>query len=335
MIAKNKKILVLGGGGYVGCNLVRKLIKKNYQVIVYDLFLYKKDVFTDILYNKNLKLISGDIRDLNKLETYLENIDIIIHLACISNDPSYELNPNLGKDINFDCFPKLINIIKKFNIKQFIYASSSSVYGVKEESSVTEELKAEPITDYSKFKLECEGILLNENVKYNKTIIRPATVCGYSERQRLDVIVNILTNHAYFNKKIIIHGGDQLRPNIHIDDMSESYLEVIKNADASNNEIFNVGDENYSVNKLAEMVNSFCPDAKLIREKVIDQRSYKISSDKIFNKIGFKTKKKISNAISDLVNAFETKILINTFNDDQYYNIKIVKKNIKSLLNDQ
>jgi len=332
----NKKtILVLGGGGYVGCNLVRKLLKKNYQVIVYDLFLYKKNVFIDLLDNENLKLVKGDIRDLSKLETFLENTDIIIHLACISNDPSYELNPNLGKDINFDCFPKLINKIKKFNIKQFIYASSSSVYGVKEEDSVTEDLKAEPITDYSKFKLECEEILLNESAKFNKTIIRPATVCGYSERQRLDVIVNILTNHAYFNKKIIIHGGDQLRPNIHIDDMSESYLEVINNADASNKEIFNVGDENHSVNKLAEMVNSSCPDAKLIREQVVDQRSYKISSDKIFNKIGFKTKKTISDAINDLVKAFETKTLINTFDDDGYYNIKIIKQNLKSLLNDQ
>ncbi len=332
----NKKtILVLGGGGYVGCNLVRKLLKKNYQVIVYDLFLYKKNVFIDQLDNENLKLVKGDIRDLNKLETFLENTDIIIHLACISNDPSYELNPNLGKDINFDCFPKLINKIKKFNIKQFIYASSSSVYGVKEEDSVTEDLKAEPITDYSKFKLECEEILLNESAKFNKTIIRPATVCGYSERQRLDVIVNILTNHAYFNKKIIIHGGDQLRPNIHIDDMSESYLEVINNADACNKEIFNVGDENHSVNKLAEMVNSSCPDAKLIREKVVDQRSYKISSDKIFNKIGFKTKKTISDAINDLVKAFKTKTLINTFDDDGYYNIKIIKQNLKSLLNDQ
>ena len=331
----NKKtILVLGGGGYVGCNLVRKLLKKNYQVIVYDLFLYKEDIFIDLLNNENLKLIKGDIRDLIKLETFLENSDIVIHLACISNDPSYELNPNLGKDINFDCFPKLITKIKKFNIKQFIYASSSSVYGVKEEDSVTEDLKPEPITDYSKFKLECEKILLNEDANFKKTVIRPATVCGYSERQRLDVIVNILTNHAYFNKKIIIHGGDQLRPNIHIDDMSESYLEVIKNADASNNEIFNVGDENHSVNKLAEMVNSSCPEAKLIREKVVDQRSYKISSDKIFNKIGFKTKKTISDAINDLVKAFETKKLVNTFEDDGYYNIKIIKQNLKKLLND-
>ena len=197
-----KNILVLGGGGYVGCNLVRKLIDQGYNVIVYDLFLYKNDVFSDLKNNNKLKIIKGDIRDLNKLDSILENINILIHLACISNDPSYELNPKLGEDINFKSFPKLINISKKHNIDQFIYASSSSVYGIKEEASVTEDLKAEPITDYSKFKLECENILLNHEGNFLKTIIRPATVCGYSERQRLDVIVNILTNHAFFNKKL-------------------------------------------------------------------------------------------------------------------------------------
>ena len=331
----NKKIiLILGGGGYVGCNLVRKLLILGHSVIVYDLFLYKKEIFLDIKNNKDLKLINGDIRDLNKLEGLMENVNIVIHLACISNDPSYELNPKLGEDINFTCFPKLINKLKKFKLEQFIYASSSSVYGVKEEESVTEDLKAEPMTDYSKFKLECENILLNDEGKFIKTVIRPATVCGYSERQRLDVIVNILTNHAFFNNKIIIHGGEQLRPNIHIDDMSESYIEVIKNSSKCNNEIFNVGDENHSVNKLAEMVHQACPGAKLIKEKVIDQRSYKISSEKIFNKIGFKTKKSIKDAIDDLVKAFSEKRLINTFNNDEYYNIKIINKKISSLLND-
>lgn len=330
-----KNILILGGGGYVGCNLVRKLLNLGHKVVVYDLFLYKKEVFLDLKTNKNLKIIHGDIRDLNKLESILDNINIIIHLACISNDPSYELNPRLGEDINFTCFPKLLKSLEKFKLDQFIYASSSSVYGVKDEDSVTEDLKAEPMTDYSKFKLECEDILLNnEKGKFIKTIIRPATVCGYSERQRLDVIVNILTNHAFFNKKIIVHGGEQLRPNIHIDDMSESYIEVIKNSEICNNEIFNVGDENYSVNKLAKMVKQACPEAELIKEEVVDQRSYKISSKKIFNKIGFKTKRSIKNAIEDLVEAFSEKKLINTFDNDEYYNIKIINKKINSLLND-
>ena len=329
-----KNVLVLGGGGYVGCNLVRKLLIIGYKVIVYDLFLYKNEVFSDLKNNKNLKIINADIRDLDKLESILDNINIIIHLACISNDPSYELNPKLGEDINFTCFPGLINKIKKFKIDQFIYASSSSVYGIKEEESVTEDLKAEPITDYSKFKLECENILLNHEGNFHKTIIRPATVCGYSERQRLDVIVNILTNHAYFNKKIIIHGGEQLRPNIHIDDMSESYIHVINNSKISDNEIFNVGDENHSVSKLAEMVKEACPYAELIKEKVIDQRSYKISSKKIYNKIGFKTRKTIKDAIDDLVKAFSEKKLFNTFENEEFYNIKIIKKKLKLLLND-
>ena len=331
---KLKTVLILGGGGYVGCNLVRKLLNLNYNVIVYDLFLYKMNVFSDLKQNKKLTKITGDIRDLDKLENILENVNIIIHLACISNDPSYELNPKLGEDINFTCFPKLISRLKKYNIEQFIYASSSSVYGVKDEDSVTEDLIAEPITDYSNFKLECEKVLLNHEGNFLKTIIRPATVCGYSERQRLDVIVNILTNHAYFNKKIIVHGGEQLRPNIHIDDMSDSYIHVMNNSRLSNNEIFNVGDENHSVNSLAEMVNEACPDAKLTKEKVLDQRSYKISSRKIYNKIGFKTKKSIKDAINDLVDAFSKKKLIHTFQNDEFYNIKIINKKINFLLND-
>jgi len=320
----NKKtILVLGGGGYVGCNLVRKLLKKNYQVIVYDLFLYKKDVFTDLLNNESLKLVNGDIRDLNKLETHLENTDIIIHLACISNDPSYELNPNLGKDINFDCFPKLINKIKKFNIKQFIYASSSSVYGVKEEDSVTEDLKAEPITDYSKFKLECEEILLNESAKFNKTIIRPATVCGYSERQRLDVIVNILTNHAYFNKKIIIHGGDQLRPNIHIDDMVDAYIFFLKSKKKLQG-IYNLGFENKSILSIAKLIKSKIKSNINIYKNSNDPRSYRLSSSKIL-KVGFRPKKTVSDAIVELKNLFDEGV----FKDNKkFHSLKWLKNEI-------
>lgn len=329
-----KNVLLIGGAGYVGCQLTRKLINNNYNVVVYDLFLYDENVLSDLKNSPKLKLIKGDIRNLDFLETCLENIDIVIHLACISNDPSYELNPNLGKDINFNCFPYLLKKLKKFNIKTFIYASSSSVYGVKKEEVVTEDLSAEPLTDYSLYKLKCEQILLNESSKYKKTILRPATVCGYSERQRLDVIVNILTNHAFFNKKIIVHGGNQLRPNIHIDDMCEAYLAVMNNQDLTNNEIFNVGFENHSVNDLALLVQNSCVGTEIIREKVIDERSYKISSNKILKKINFKTKKNVEDAIKDLVFAFNKKKLVNTFNDDKFYNIKIIQKKINKLIND-
>lgn len=329
-----KNVMLIGGAGYVGCQLTRKLINNNYNVIVYDLFLYDENVLSDLKNSSQLKLIKGDIRNLDFLETFLENIDIVIHLACISNDPSYELNPNLGKDINFNCFPNLLKKLKKFNIKSFIYASSSSVYGIKKEDVVTEDLSAEPLTDYSLYKFKCEQILLNENSKYKKTILRPATVCGYSERQRLDVIVNILTNHAFFNKKIIVHGGNQLRPNIHIDDMCEAYLAVMNNQDLVNKEIFNVGFENHSVNDLAFLVQASCTGTEIIREKVIDERSYKISSEKILKKINFKTKKNVKDAIKDLVFAFDKKKLVNTFNDDKFYNIKIIQKKINKLIND-
>ena len=329
-----KNILLIGGAGYVGCQLTRKLINQNYNVIVYDLFLYDPNVLVDLNKHPNLKLIKGDIRNINYLENFLENIDVIIHLACISNDPSYELNPNLGKDINYSCFPKLLGKLKNFNIKMFIYASSSSVYGIKKENIVTENMSTEPLTDYSLYKLKCEELLFNESAKYIKTVLRPATVCGYSERQRLDVIVNILTNHAFFNKKIIVHGGNQLRPNIHIDDMCSAYLSIIENKDFVNNEIFNVGFENHSVNELALLVKKTCSEVEIIIEKVLDERSYKISSEKILKKINFRTRKSVEDAIKDLVLAFSNKKLVNTFLDDKFYNIKIIQKKINQLIND-
>ena len=220
------RILVIGGAGYVGCNLVPKLLDKNYIVTVYDMMIYGNNLPKD---NKNLSVINGDVRDLEKLQKNLKNQDAIIHLACISNDPSFELNPKLGKEINFDCFKPLILAAKKNGIKHFIYASSSSVYGVKETPNVTEEASLEPITDYSKFKAQCEDILLsNTNEDFFGSVIRPATVCGYSSRQRLDLVVNILTNLAYHKKIIKIFGGKQLRPNIHIDDMSNSYIHILE-----------------------------------------------------------------------------------------------------------
>jgi nucleoside-diphosphate-sugar epimerase len=329
-----KNILLIGGAGYVGCQLTRKLINQNYNVIVYDLFLYDPNVLLDLNKHPNLKLIKGDIRNINYLENFLENIDVVIHLACISNDPSYELNPNLGKDINYSCFPKLLEKLKNFNIKMFIYASSSSVYGIKKENIVTENMSTEPLTDYSLYKLKCEELLFNDSAKYIKTVLRPATVCGYSERQRLDVIVNILTNHAFFNKKIIVHGGNQLRPNIHIDDMCSAYLSIIENKDFVNNEIFNIGFENHSVNELALLVKKTCSEVEIIIEKVLDERSYKISSEKILKKINFKTKKSVEDAVKDLVLAFSNKKLVNTFLDDKFYNIKIIQKKINDLIND-
>jgi nucleoside-diphosphate-sugar epimerase len=198
-----KNILVIGGGGYVGTYLVDQLIKNNYLVTVFDLFIYGNFLEN----NHNLKIIKGDIRDLQLLKRIVKNFDCVIHLACISNDPSFDLNPQLGKSINFDPFEDLIKISKDKGVKRFIYASSSSVYGVKLEKDVDETSSLEPLTDYSKYKALCEDVLLKYNDKdFTCCVVRPATVCGHSKRQRLDLVVNILTNLAYNTGEVSIYG---------------------------------------------------------------------------------------------------------------------------------
>ncbi|MCP4130493.1 MAG: NAD-dependent epimerase/dehydratase family protein, partial [bacterium] len=212
---KFKNVLVIGGGGYVGAVLVPKLLKEGYNVKVYDLFIYTKEVFSDVINNPALTLVEGDVRNIDLLSKEMEGIDAIIHLACISNDPSYELDPDLGRSINYDCFEPCMKSAKEKGVKRFIYASSSSVYGIKEEENVTEDLPLEPLTDYSKFKALCEEVVFKQATDdFVCLVLRPATVCGYSPRQRMDLAVNILTNHAVNNRKIKVFGGSQKRPNI-------------------------------------------------------------------------------------------------------------------------
>ncbi len=317
-----KKVFITGGAGYVGSKLVPKLLQLGYEVTVLDLMIYGEKVLDNHI---NLKKVKGDIRDLALLEKIIPGHNNVIHLACISNDPSFELNPLLGKSINLDAFEPLVKISKKHDVQKFIYASSSSVYGIKEEKNVTEDMSLEPLTDYSKFKGDCEKILnSHKSENFITTTIRPSTVCGYAKRQRLDLVVNILTNHAFFNRKIKVFGGDQLRPNIHIDDMVESYVAVL-NAEANkiNGEIFNVGFKNQSVNELAADVKEIIgSDVLVVNTETNDNRSYHVSSEKIKNVLGFSTKYSVKDAVKDLKKAFEKKLLINTFDDEMYFNIK-------------
>ena len=317
-----KKIFITGGAGYVGSKLVPKLISLGHQVTVLDLMIYGENVLDN---HQNLIKIKGDIRDIDLLEKILPGHNVLIHLACISNDPSFELNPTLGKSINLDAFEPLVKKSIKNNINHFIYASSSSVYGIKKEKNVTEDMTLEPLTDYSKFKGDCEKILNNySSDDFITTTIRPSTVCGYAKRQRLDLVVNILTNHAYHNREIKVFGGDQLRPNVHIDDMVDSYIALL-NAEPKiiNKEIFNVGFKNQSVNELAFDVKSVIgEDVKIINTKSNDNRSYHVSSQKIKEVLGFETKKSVRDAVVDLKNAFEKKLLTNTFNNEYFFNIK-------------
>ncbi len=317
-----KKIFITGGAGYVGSKLVPKLLDLGYEITVLDLMIYGENTLKN--HNK-LNKIKGDIRNNDLLEKVIPGHDALIHLACISNDPSFELNPSLGKSINYDAFEPLVKISVKSKINRFIYASSSSVYGIKKEKNVTEDMKLEPLTDYSKFKGECEKILNSYKSKdFITTTIRPSTVCGYAKRQRLDLVVNILTNHAFHNREIKVFGGNQLRPNIHINDMVESYLTVL-NADSEkiNGQIFNVGFKNQSVNELANDVKEVIgKDIKIINTKSDDNRSYHVSSEKIKKILGFEPKYTVKDAVSDLKDAFEKKILTNTFNDEFFFNIK-------------
>ena len=317
-----KKIFITGGAGYVGSLLVPKLLELGYEVTVFDLMIYGEDVLGE---HDKLTKVKGDIRNNVLLEKIIPGHDALIHLACISNDPSFELNPALGKSINLDAFEPMVKLSVKSNVNRFIYASSSSVYGIKKEKNVTEDMSLEPLTDYSRFKGDCEKILNSyKSEDFITTTIRPSTVCGYSKRQRLDLVVNILTNHAFHNREIKVFGGDQLRPNVHINDMVDSYLAVLKAEPKKiNGQIFNVGFKNQSVNELANDVKEVIgSDIKIKNTKSDDNRSYHVSSEKIEKVLGFKTKYTIKDAVLDLKNAFEKKLLTNTFNDEFFLTLK-------------
>ena len=317
-----KKIFVTGGAGYVGAVLVPRLLREGCQVTVLDLMIYGESVLPP---NPQLNVVKGDIRDRDLLKKILPGHDAVIHLACISNDPSFELNPRLGKSINLDAFRPLVEVSRDSGVKRFVYASSSSVYGIKEEQDVHEGMVLEPLTDYSRYKADCEQILVNSQTPdFTGVTIRPATVCGYSPRQRLDVVVNILTNLAYHKRKISVYGGEQLRPNIHIADMVESYI-VTLNAPSEvvAGQVYNAGYENQPVRELAESVRSVVgEDVQLVTTPTDDNRSYHISSEKIRKDLGFRAQHTICEAVADLVQAFEAGKLPNSLEDEIYFNIR-------------
>ena len=315
-------IFITGGAGYVGAVLVPTLLKKGYKVTVLDLMIYGEDVLED---HENLTCVKGDIRDESLLKKIIPGHDSVIHLACISNDPSFELNPDLGKSINLDSFRPMLEICKESLVKRFIYASSSSVYGVKEEKDVNEEMTLEPLTDYSRFKADCEKILTEyQSEQFTTVTIRPATVCGYSPRQRLDVVVNILTNLAYHKREISVFGGNQLRPNIHIKDMAEAYIMLLESSKKKvAGKVFNAGYENKTVLELAKTArNVIGDDVKLITSESDDNRSYHISSQKIKEELGFNPQHSIKDAIESLKEAFEKGLLDDSLENEKYFNIK-------------
>ena len=322
MTKQFNNIYITGGAGYVGAVLVPRLLAQGRAVTVLDLMIYGEEVIKP---HPGLTMIRGDIRDEALLKRTIPGHDAVIHLACISNDPSFELNPDLGKSINLNAFEPLVKISRDSGVKRFVYASSSSVYGVKQEQNVHEGMSLEPLTDYSKFKVDCEKILATyQSPDFTTVTIRPATVCGYSPRQRLDVVVNILTNLAFHKREITVFGGAQLRPNIHITDMVETYLAVLDaSKDQVAGEIFNAGIENQTVLELAQTVQRVMgEDVKLVTTPTNDNRSYHISSKKIADKLGFVPSHTIAEASQDLKNALEQGLLPNSLADERYFNIK-------------
>ncbi len=323
-----KSVLVTGGAGYVGAVLVPKLLDNGYRVKVLDLFLYGDNVLATVKDNPNLKQIKGDIRDRTLLEKMIPDTDAVIHLACISNDPSFELDPMLGKSINYDAFLDLVDISKASGVRRFTYASSSSVYGIKDEPNVTEDLPLMPLTDYSKYKALCEEVLLKKREPgFVTLILRPSTVCGYSPRLRLDLTVNILTNHAVTHKNIKVFGGQQMRPNIHIADMVDVYLKTLEWPDESiDGKIFNVGYENYRVSEIAEIVRKVVgQEVEIVTTPTDDNRSYHVSSQKIKRELGFTARHSVEDAVHDLVAAFHANKVPNPMTDIRYYNIKMMQ----------
>lgn len=327
-----KTIMVTGGAGYVGCILVPKLLAEGYQVKVYDLMLYGDHGLPK---HANLQVVKGDLRDTEHFAREVKGMEGMIHLACISNDPSFELNSSLSKSINFECFEPMVKASKDAGVKRFVYASTSSVYGVSDSPEVTEEHPLVPVTDYNKYKGLTEPILLEyQSPDFVTVIIRPATVCGYSPRMRLDLSVNILTNHAVNKRKITVFGGPQKRPNIHIDDIARLYAELLKMpTEKIAGEIFNAGYQNRTISDLAMIVKTVVeeemPELKPITIETAptdDIRSYHVSSEKITKKLGFAPKKSIEDAVRELCQAFKAGKLPNSLEDPSYFNVKKLKQ---------
>lgn len=330
-----KKILIIGGGGYVGSALVPKLLDEGHYVRVLDTFWFGKNVFDDYLrINPNQSELfcpmEGDIRDFD-LKAAMGSMDVVIHLACISNDPSFELNPTLGKSINYDAFLKVIEAAQAVGVERFIFASTSSVYGIKKEENVTEDLALEPLTDYSKYKAFCEMELRMIPIDILPwVIIRPATVCGWAPRLRLDLTVNILTMAALTKGKITVFGGSQKRPNIHIGDMADLYFRLVgERHEKISGQTFNAGGNNFSVMAIAILVKNIVENCKKTKVEIeikptSDLRSYHISSEKIKRELGWISQRNVSDAIYSLVRAFDAGKIPNP-DDPKYSNIKTMQ----------
>ncbi|TMA30470.1 MAG: SDR family oxidoreductase, partial [Deltaproteobacteria bacterium] len=305
-----RRILITGGAGYVGNVLAPHLLEHGYEVAVYDILYFGAETLPR---DPKLEVIEGDIRDTARLAQAFRGVDVVLHLACISNDPSFELDEELSRTVNYDCLEPMVVAARDAGVARFVYCSTSSVYGVSDEPNVTEDHPLVPLTHYNRFKGLCEPLLKKHLTRdFTGVVIRPATICGYSPRQRLDLSVNILTNHAVTNGRIRVFGGAQLRPNLHIRDMARAYQLMIEApAEKIQGETFNIGFQNLAIAEIAEMVRGVVerefPERvpiEIATEPSDDPRSYHINSDKVRRVLGFASELGVEDAVRDLCVAF-------------------------------
>lgn len=328
-----KNVLVTGGAGYAGSLLVPQLLDLGYKVTVFDIQYFGDEFLPKD--NPNLKVVKGDIRDAAKLAAACKGIDVVINLACISNDASFELDEKLSTTINLDAFEPMVLAAKNAGVKRFIYASSSSVYGVSESPDVTEDHPLVPLTLYNKYKGMCEPLLFKHQSRdFVCVVIRPATLCGYAPRQRLDLSVNILTNHAINAGKITVFGGSQKRPNLHVQDMCDLYKLLLEVPDEKiAGETFNAGFQNLSIMEIAQIAKRVVQeefpekgDIPIVTTPTNDIRSYHVNSDKIRRQLGFSPKFSIEDAVRDLCKAFKAGKLPRSMDDTFYFNVRRLKE---------
>ena len=326
------RVLVTGGAGYVGSMLIPQLLEEGYSVTVFD-----KPYFGNThlpLEHPKLTVIAGDIRDTDAVAAAMEGIEAVLHLACISNDASFELDEALSTTINLDAFEPIVIAAKRAGVRRFVYCSSSSVYGVSDAPDVTEDHPLVPLTLYNKYKGMCEPRLFRHMADdFTCVTIRPATVCGYAPRCRLDLSVNILTNHAVNKGRITVFGGDQKRPNLNIRDMCALYRLMLQApAEKIQGETFNVGYQNHTIMEIAQFVKKVVEEEfpekapiDIVVTESDDNRSYHINSDKIFRVLGFRPQHSIEDAVRSLCEAFREGRLPQSFENDWYFNVRTMQ----------
>jgi nucleoside-diphosphate-sugar epimerase len=320
-----KRILITGGAGYIGSVLAKKLLDYGYEVVILDAFFYTDIGIIDISQHPQLRVVNGDIRDLHSLKLSLAGVDCVIHLAAIANDPSAELDVKVTRQINLEIYPVLLGEVVKSGARRFINLSSIGVYGINFNNNVTEDDPLNPLTEYAVCKAKSEAIVQQHNSERLTTVsLRCGTVCGWSPRMRFDLSTNTLAAYAIINKKLTVWGGEQKRPQIHIDDITDFICKVLAiSPEKIGGKIFNAAGNNTTVREIAETIKEVMNGDLELRNGPprSDERSYHVSSDKIGRELGFSMTKTVRDAVTDIMKAYQNGLWKDP-DDSLYHNVK-------------